>query len=284
MQMWEKLFAGSLALAYVPALMNMAQVWQGVDYYSHGFLVPVVAVWVASRLTRRLARVPRKRDTRGLLVITAALMLNLWGVLSGSAFISGVGFVCAVVGATLYLCGFAWLRILAFPVGFLAFMVPLPEAWVMPVIVQLQLIASGVAVDLVQWGGMSVLREGNVIQLPGGESLFVAEACSGITSIVTMLPLGVFLSYFTERTQIRRAVLVASVIPLAMLGNLLRVVGTLVACQYFGVDAATQGPLHDWAGVGTYVLGCLALLSIGALMRMLWPEPVLPRTGMAPTS
>ena len=68
MQMWEKLFAGSLALAYVPALMNMAQVWQGVDYYSHGFLVPVVAVWVASRLTRRLARVPRKRDTRGLLV------------------------------------------------------------------------------------------------------------------------------------------------------------------------------------------------------------------------
>lgn len=278
MHLWEKLFVASLALVYVPALMSMAQVWREVDYYSHGFLVPVVAVWVANSLTRRLARLPRERDARGLLVIVAALLLNLWGVLSGSAFISGIGFVGAVAGATLYLCGLSWLRTLAFPVGFLAFMVPLPEAWITPVVVQLQLIASGVAVDLVQWGGMSVLREGNVIQLPGGESVFVAEACSGITSIVTMLPLGVFLAYFTERTQIRRMILIAAVIPLAMLGNLFRVVGTLVACQYFGVDAATQGPLHDWAGVGSYVLGCLALLSIGALMRMLWPQPTLART------
>jgi exosortase len=278
MRPWEKFFLGGLALAYVPAFMSLAQVWRRVDYYSHGFMVPFVALWAANRLARRVARVPRERDTRGLVLITAALLVNAWGVLSGSAFVAGMSLVAAVAGAMLYLCGSEWLRILAFPVGFLLFMVPLPEAWITPVIVQLQLVVSGFAVDVLQQGGMSLLREGNVIQLPGGESVFVAEACSGITSIVTLLPLGVFLAYFTERSQLRRAVLVASIFPLAMLGNLLRVVGTLVACQYVGVDAATKGPLHDWSGVGTYVLGCLALLGVGALMRVFWPEPALART------
>ncbi len=284
MHLREKLFLGGLALAYVPALVSMAQVWRQVEYYSHGFLVPFVALWVVNRLARRLARIPRERDIRGLVVIAASLFLNLWGVLTDSVFVAGVGFVSAAAGATLYLCGMQWLRTLAFPVGFLAFMVPLPEAWITPVIVQLQLVASGFAVDLLQWGGMSLLREGNVIILPGGESVFVAEACSGITSIVTMLPLGVFLAYFTERTLIRRVVLVVSVIPLAMLGNLLRVTGTLVACHYVGVDAATKGPLHDWSGVATYVLGCLALLCVGALMRFFWPEPVVARTRVARTT
>ena len=278
MRPWEKFFLAGLALVYVPAFMNMAQVWRQVDYYSHGFMVPFVAMLAVSRVSRRLARLPRERETRGLVVITASLFLNAWGVLSGSAFVAGIGLVGAVAGATLYLCGSVWLRMLAFPVSFLLFMVPVPEAWITPVIVQLQLLASEVAVDLLQWGGMSLLREGNVIQLPGGESVFVAEACSGITSIVTMLPLGVFLAYFTERTQLRRAVLIVSVFPLATLGNLLRVVGTLVACQYVGIEAATKGPLHDWSGVGTYVLGCLSLLGIGALMRLFWPPPAATQT------
>jgi len=282
MRPWEKIFLAGLALVYVPAVMSMVQVWNRVDYYSHGFMVPVVAIWVASQQSRRFRRIPRERDTRGLIAIAASLAMNAWGVLSGSAFVAGIGVVSGVAGATLYLCGSRWLRLLTFPVGFLIFMVPLPATWITPIIVQLQLLASEVAVDLLQWGGMSLLREGNVIQLPGGESVFVAEACSGITSIVTMLPLGVLLAYFTERSQLRRTVLVASVIPLATLGNLLRIVGTLLACRYVGVETATKGPLHDLSGVGTYVLGCLALLAVGALMRQLWPESVLDRTRVTP--
>jgi len=270
----EIFFVVGLALVYVPGLLDLSQVWRHVDYYSHGFLVPVVAWWASSRLTPRLRRAPQQRDSRGLLVVIVSLAVYAWGILSGSVFATGLAMVAAVAGALLYLRGAAWLSVLAFPVAYLVFMVPLPEAWVSPVIVNLQLIVSGVAFDLVRFGGMSILREGNVIYLPGGQSVFVAEACSGITSIITLLPLGVFLAYFTERTLARRAALVAAVFPLAMLGNLLRVVGTLVACQYVGVEAATTGPAHEWAGVATYVLGCLALLGVGALMRLFWPEPV----------
>ena len=243
----EVFFVIGLALVYVPGLLELSQVWRHVDYYSHGFLVPVVAWWAGSRLTPRLRRAPQERDSRGLLVVIASLAVYAWGILSGSVFATGLAMVAAVAGALLYLRGAAWLSVLVFPVAYLVFMVPLPDAWVAPVIVKLQLIVSGVAFDLVRFGGMSILREGNVITLPGGDSVFVAEACSGITSIITLLPLGVFLAYFTERTLARRAALVAAVFPLAMLGNLLRVVGTLVACQYVGVEAATTGPVHEWA-------------------------------------
>ncbi|MFQ5416483.1 MAG: exosortase/archaeosortase family protein [Myxococcota bacterium] len=273
----EGVFLAVLLLVYGPAVLAMSEIWRSVDYYSHGFLVPVVACWAASRLRHKLARAAPSRDARGLLVIFASLALYAWGTLSGIVFASGVATVAAVAGALLYLRGPAWLTILGFPVGFLLFMVPLPDAWVTPVIVQLQLLVSSVAVGALRYGGMAILREGNVIHLPGDETLFVAEACSGITSVITLLPLGVFLAYFTEKTTARRAVLVAAVFPLAMLGNLLRVVGTLIASRYVGAEAASSGPVHDWAGVGTYVIGCLALLGVGALMRLLWPERAAPR-------
>jgi exosortase len=118
---------------------------------------------------------------------------------------------------------------------------------------------------------MPVYREGNVISLPGGESLFVAEACSGITSLLTLVSLSVLFAYLTERGLARRAVLVASVVPVALLGNLLRVLGTVLAARSYGMEAASRGDVHDAAGVLVYVLACLALIGVGSLMRRLKP-------------
>ena len=157
-------------------------------------------------------------------------------------------------------------------------MVPLPDSLVTPVVVQLQLFVSSLGVGLLHLAGLPVYREGNVIHLPGGESLFVAEACSGITSIITLPPLAVFYAYFTERRWGRQLVLVAAVVPLAMLANLVRVIATVIASGYVGTKAATGGPLHETAGVFTYVLGLLALMLIGSAMRRLAPEPAAAET------
>ena len=83
-----------------------------------------------------------------------------------------------------------------------------------------------------------------------------------------MAPLGVILAYFTEKTLLRRGLLVASVIPLAMIGNLVRVLGTVAAADAFGVARATSGPIHDSAGVLTFVLACLLLIGFGGLLRL----------------
>ena len=281
MRAWEWIYLGLLAVVFAPAVLAMSEVWSQVDFMSHGYLVPFVALWAATGKRAVLPGLPRSRDARGLFCVAAALLLYLLGLATGSVTLSGLAVVGAATGAVWQLRGTAWLQALAFPLAYLAFMVPLPEPVLTPVILELRFFVTEVGVALLRLGGLPVYREGNLIEIPGGESLFVADACSGITSVITLLPLGVFLAYFTERTLARRAVLVAFVVPLAMFGNLLRVIVTVLAARAWGADAATKGSLHDSAGILTYVLGCLALLGVGWLMRRWWPPQPTARPASA---
>jgi exosortase len=266
----EWLLAGALVLAFLPALVALVGVWTSVDYYSHGFLVPLVAYWAAARSRVRFA-ILENRDRRAVIAAIAVVLLYAMGLASGSVSLQGLALVAAVASGAFYLGGSPGLRVLAFPLAFLVFMVPLPPPWLTPVIVKLQLMVSAAAVELLGWFGSAVARSGNVIQLPAGDTLFVAEACSGITSLVTLTPLAIVLAYFTENTLARRLTIVFAVVPAAMLGNLLRVIATVLAAERYGAEAATGNWLHESAGLFTFVLACLALIGLGALMRRLAP-------------
>jgi exosortase len=267
---WIALFA--LAAVFAPAFRAMAGVWFSVDYYSHGVLVPVVALWSAYQQPALRRPALERRDRRGFALIGVALFAYAAGLGIGSVSLQGLAVVACVAGFALQRFGASGLRALAFPIGFLAFMVPVPDVWLTPVIVQLQLWVSAAATALLSLLGFELVREGNVLLLPSGASLFVAEACSGITSLVTLTPLAVVLAAVSERRLARRLVIVASVVPLAMLGNLLRVVGTVLASSAFGVERATSGPVHDLAGVASFALSCALLVGFGALLRRYAPE------------
>jgi exosortase len=266
----EWVMAALLLLVFAPAVIAMGEVWSTVDYYSHGFLVPVVAYWAATRSRTRFSPLA-DRDRRGFAVAALATVVYVAGLAMGVVSLQGLGLVAAVSACALYLGGVQGVRVLAFPLAFLVFMVPLPQTWITPTIVQLQLIVSSTAVNLLGWFGSGVARQGNVIQLPAGDELFVAEACSGITSIVTLTPLAVMFAYFTESTLARRIVIVLAVVPAAMLGNLLRVAVTVAAAERYGATAATGNLLHEFAGLITFTLACLALIALGALMKRLAP-------------
>lgn len=266
------LWTGAVALAFAPALLSLARVWIAHDYYSHGFFVPLVAYWMfLARRARMRAAAAADRAARGralgLAVIAAAAALLALGLLLVDPTLQGVALVAAVAGLVLERTGAAGFAQVWFAVAFLLFMVPVPPSVLTPAITGLQLAVSAWAVEILHAAGFSVLREGNVVLLPGGERLFVSEACSGITSIVTLLPLGVVLAWFTQPTVWRGLLLVAAVVPIAMLGNLLRVIGTVVGAQHVGVDAVTSGPVHDAAGVLTFAVACLLLIGWGAWLR-----------------
>ncbi len=90
-----------------------------------------------------------------------------------------------------------------------------------------------------------------------------------MTSIITLTPLAVLLAHFTLRRWEFRLILFAAVIPLAMAGNLARVVATILASIAMGTEHATAGPLHEAAGLLTYVVACGLMLALGALLRRL---------------
>jgi exosortase len=275
----EKLIAAFLALAFAPAVIALARVWSSVDYYSHGFLVPLVAYWIAQREGKTRLRPSDERASAGAAVIGLALALYAAGLVAGAAGLQGLGLIAAVAGGALYLLGPEGLRALAFPIAFLVFMLPLPSAWLTPVILDLQLLVSSASVAFLHAFGATVAREGNVILLASGDSLFVEEACSGITSIVTLTPLAVMLAYFTQRTPWRRLALVAAVVPAAMVANLLRVVFTVITAQHLGAERATNNALHESAGLLTFTLACLALIGLGALLRRPRARAARPASG-----
>jgi len=263
----EWIVVAAVSLAFVPALLALEDVWSERFFYSHGYLVPLVAgaiAWSERDALRGLAARRAPGALGGLALCLAGYGLGL-GL--GSTSLQGLALVGAVAATVWFLRGPAWVRHLAFPLVFLIFMVPVPDAWLTPAILKLQLWVSSGAVALLQGLGMAVLRVGNVIELPGGDSLFVAEACSGITSVVTLAPLAVLLARYLDTTWPHRVLLVAAVVPVAMLSNLGRVVGTVAAARRAGAEAVTSGFFHEAAGLGVYAVACLGLVGLGMLLR-----------------
>ena len=256
----EVVFALVLLAVFAPALAMLAGEWSAVEHQSHGFLVPIVALLAARSLA---ARGPAARpDGRGAALLLASLAVYAFGFTAGSPTALGLALCGAIAGAVWYLRGAAWLRRLAFPLGYLLFLVPLPPSWVAALVVPLLAFVTAGSVGLLRAVGMGVERQGNVIVLPGGESLFVAEACSGLTSLVTLVPIAVLIAWLAPLSDARRVALVALVVPIAMGANLLRVVGTVLGTEAFGARAMTDEPVHSLVGLSVYVVGCLALLAL----------------------
>jgi exosortase len=270
---FERAVVGLVLVAWLPGLAVLAEAWRAAEFATHGFLVPFVALWAATAHRETLAALPVRPALVGRIALAVCALAYLAALVVRQASLLGVVFVATVVALVLALRGPRWVSCLRFPLFYLVFMIPLPPAWVMPLIVELQLIVSTTAVRGLQLFGIPIFREGNVLTLPGDVSLFVAEACSGITSLITLIPIGVFIAYFTESSFRRRLVLVLAVLPIALAGNLARVVLTVLLAIRVDVEYATKGPLHEWAGIATYVVGCLCLLGLGAAMRRIWPDP-----------
>lgn len=274
MSRFELAVVGLALVAWLPGLVVLAEAWQATEFATHGFLVPLVALWAATAHRETLAGLPSRPALAGRIALAVCALAYLAALVVRQASLLGVVFVATVVALVLALRGARWVSCLRFPLAYLVFMIPLPPAWVTPLIVELQLIVSTAAVRGLQVFGVPIFREGNVLTLPGDVSLFVAEACSGITSLITLIPIGVFIAYFTESSLRRRLVLVLAVLPIALAGNLARVVLTVLLAIRVDVEYATKGPLHEWAGIATYVVGCLCLLGLGAGLRRIWPDPV----------
>lgn len=254
----------AVAVVFVPGVIALAQRWVSAEYFQHGFLVPVVSLATAHPRIRGLGAGERHRPA--LAGLALALAVYALGMLASEVTLIGL----ALVGAIAALVGYRWgargLRRLAFPLAFLVFMVPPPEAVVLPAVTYLQTLASAGAVAVLHAAGVSVLRDGNVMRLPGGGALFVAEACSGITSLLSLIPVGVLLARYTQTGAWQRVVLVAFVVPAALLGNMIRVIATVFAANAYGVQRATEGPLHESAGLLTSAFAVLLVVALGTLL------------------
>jgi exosortase len=275
--MWGVLFlAFSFGLLYRHVIAKLVHDWANDGNYSHGFLVAPLAVYFVWERRHRLRGMPALPHWTGFLVVAASLVLLGVGVLGAELFLTRLSMIGVLAGATIFILGWRHVGILAFPLAFLLLMIPLPNIVFNQIAFPLQLLASRVGEQALSGWGIPVLREGNVIVL-ANTTLEVAEACSGIRSLISLLMLGIVYGYFVDRRGGVRAAVALATIPVAIVANGLRVAGTGIAAHYFGARAAT-GFFHTFSGWLVFVLSFGMLLAVTRLISWLARPALVPKT------
>jgi exosortase len=259
---------------YAGILFELVQDWSSNDNYSHGFLVLPVALWLAIRQWPELRDTPRTPSILGLVVVAASLAVLLVGTVGVDLFLSRISMLGVLAGVVLFIGGWTHLRRLAFPLGLLILAIPLPAIVFNQIAFPLQLTASRLGVEALRLADIPVLREGNVIIL-ATTSLEVAEACSGIRSLVSLITMATLYAYFADPRAIVRIAVALTAVPIAIITNGLRVAATGIAVHYYGASAAT-GLLHGFSGWLVFALSLLMLISLSAMFVKVAPRRATP--------
>jgi exosortase len=268
------LWIGLLLMAgYVPVLTGLVEDWMNDEDMGHGFFVPPLAAYIA--WTKRTELRPARRNWLGLAVVLLS-MIQLWvATLGAELFLARSAFVIAVAGSTLFLCGMENLRILAFPLVLLVFMIPLPAIVYNQITFPLQLLASRVAEVSLSLVGIPVLREGNILEL-ASQRLSVVEACSGIRSLLSLSFLSLVYAHFFDRNGWMKIALLVVTIPVAVVANASRVSMTGILSEW-SPDLA-QGFFHLVEGWIVFLFALLMMMAAHQLISRLWehyrkPDP-----------
>jgi len=254
----------ALCWLYAGVLTGLVRQWANDEDYSHGFFVVPLAVYFLWRRRHQLRDAPTDPSAFGLLVLGVSLLCFIAGQLGSELFLSRVSLIGVLGGLTLFLLGWRHLRLVVFPLAFLLLMVPLPEIIFNRLTFPLQMLASQVGEVVIAASGVPVMREGNVLLLPN-RALEVAEACSGIRSLMSLTMLAVVLGYFTERRTWARVLTALAAVPIAVAANALRVAGTGLA-SYWISPAAAEGFFHTFSGWLMFVVALGGLLGFQRLL------------------
>jgi exosortase len=268
---WHVLTIVALAVwIYAPILAKLANQWWGDPNFSHGFFVPVFAAYVVWQERARFAAMAPKPSWAGLVIVAVALSTLIVGVLGAELFLSRVSLLFLIAGLVVLFLGWQYQKAILFPWLFLLLMIPIPVIIFNQVTFPLQLLASKLASTTLAALGVPVLREGNVIQLPA-MPLEVAEACSGIRSLLSLTTLAIIYGYVAEKRIGVRWLLAVASIPIAVAANALRIVGTGLLVQYWDPDKA-EGFFHAFSGWLIFVVSLLLLFGLHRLALLIWPE------------
>jgi exosortase len=249
-----------VAWLYSPIIARLVRQWWSDPNFSHGFFVPVFSAFILWQNRARLWEIQRKPSTWGLPIIFVSLLMLVVGIFGAELFLSRVSLVLLMAGIVIFFLGWTMFRAVLFPLSFLVLMVPIPAIVFSQITLPLQILASKLAAWSLPVFGVPVLREGNIINLPA-MPLEVAQACSGIRSLMSLTTLAIMYGYLMEqRTWVRVALAVASV-PIAVAANGLRIVGTGLIVQYWDPDKA-EGFFHLFSGWLVFVVSLLMLFAL----------------------
>ena len=258
--------ACGLALLYVPTWFDLAHGLWKEEPYAHGPLVLLVVAWLTWRGRQALAgELGRPAPVAGSFALGVGLVLYAIGRSQAIALFEVGSHIPVAAGLLLLLGGWRLLRALWFPLAFLAFLVPLPGFILETATAPLKSFVSQAVEALLYWAGYPIARSGVVLAI-GNYQLLMADACSGLNSLYSLAALGCLYLYLTPRAGfLRRAMLLASILPIAVVANVLRVLALVLITYHYG-DEAGQSFLHEFAGLALFASALAMLFGLDAVL------------------
>lgn len=266
--------AAAGAALYAPVLYNLSRQWMTDTNTSHGILLALAAGVVLYRRLPALREYTVAPSAGALLLVLAGLTLYTLGTLGAEVFVVRFSLPLLMIGCVAAIWGWRHTRALAGAFGLLFLAIPLPTVVVTTLTMPLQLVASQVAETLLAAGQIEVAREGNLLML-NGATLEVADACSGLRSATSLLSVAAICAAVLNLPWWRGGLMMAIALPVAILGNGVRVAATGVLTQVIGTRA-TEGLVHDMTGYAAFFGMFLLLVLVLRLTRRSPAQPLTP--------
>jgi len=260
---WYGLIALAAFVIYVPTFRWLVASWIDDRFYSHGFLVAGLSVWLLLKQIPDFKSAATKPSPWGTPLVALGLVLVAAGTISDIMSLSGLSLVIVVVGVILSCRGAAAFRAVSFPILYFLFAVPVISAAsdasgrVLTPMMEFATSATAAFADLI---GLHPVRSGTIIRLPG-YTMEVVVPCSGMASVVGLMALAALLAYLSDARFWRTVVLILAAVPVALAANIIRLTFTALLGVSFGEHVAT-GFLHELSGICTFLLGAVLIACI----------------------
>ena len=243
----------------------------GADY-SHGYFIPLVSIVVIWYKRKEIFQTDMHTDSRGLGVVIFALVLHWLGAKMQQTHFSLASLVLLIWGIPFYLFGWGLAKKLVFPCSYLIFCIPLNFMDVMAF--PLRILSTKIATGMLQGIGIDAVRSGTAILIPSMPTgMDVADPCSGLRSLLAMTALTAVYAYFTQKTVLKKWILFMSSIPLAVIGNIARIVTIAVVSEAIGGKLAL-GLYHDYSGYILFTASITVMVAIGSVLNLEFSEVV----------
>lgn len=259
-------FAFLLAILFFPVIRVMVKEWIDDESMGHGFFVVPVAAYVVWQRRDEVLNTPLAGHWTGWVLVLAAFFQLIAGFLGADFFVMRMALLFSLLGLIVTLCGWKMVKVLAFPLFLLLFMIRIPLFIYSQITFPLQLLASSIASETLNFIGIPVYQDGNILELPN-QRLSVVEACSGIRSLLSLSFLALVYGYFFDHRPWMKWVLLIASVPIAIMANAARV--TLTGLISTSRPDLAAGIYHSLEGWVIFMVALAALLATHALIGKL---------------
>ena len=241
--------------------------WDKVDY-THAYFILPISLWLTWRKRAYLKELIQKtRSGNNLLsfsLLVFGILMFILGWREDYLFISTLSMVPLLYGLISYLYGMNVAGALSFPILYLLLLVPPPFGILDSITLPMRHGISVVTETILSLFNYPIKREGLLLSI-GYHDIFMGQPCSGFRSLITMFSLVLVYIYVSKAGLAKKLILTSFIIPIALLGNLIRVITLCLITFYFG-DEAGQGFFHNFSGIVIFIITILGVMGVESII------------------